>query len=369
MTSYISFCNKQTLNIIDDNFKEDVLNILSKKYYITIKDRSFYVIKKNNIKYMENNSYILSIKSLGALYYLFLTTINDINYCIYIDKKVKEGHNYPRMLIVNYRFDDSLYSDTLFEGELLKNNENEWCFIIINLHLFKGELQKNKTIVLRLSTVYKIFNDLYKKDNHLEICPLYIKRLFSYHELDTMIDEYIPNLNYKVRGIYFEGLKNAKRDKTNRLQNSNDHLYLFPRNMSFDKKKKVESLDNIILNKEKRNKQSMEKINIKYKCDNLDNLDNLDFSNKENITFMIRKTEKSDIYNLYCLDNDDIKKYGIAWINSLKISKKIAKGFRNKDSYNVSCKYSKEMEKWYPVEMTENKVDNFDSIIGYLEMN
>ena len=31
MTSYISFCNKQTLNIIDDNFKENVLNILSKK--------------------------------------------------------------------------------------------------------------------------------------------------------------------------------------------------------------------------------------------------------------------------------------------------------------------------------------------------
>ena len=113
MTSYISFCNKQTLNIIDDNFKEDVLNILSKKYYITIKDRSFYVIKKNNIKYMENNSYILSIKSLGSLYYLFLTTINDIKYCIYVDKKVKEGHKYPRMLIVNYRFDDSLYSDTL----------------------------------------------------------------------------------------------------------------------------------------------------------------------------------------------------------------------------------------------------------------
>ena len=185
---------------------------------------------------------------------------------------------------------------------------------------------------------------------------MYIKRLFSYHQLDTIIDDYIPSLNYKVRGIYFEGLKNSKRDKTNKLQNSNDHLYLFPRNMSFDKKKKVESLDKII------NKVKVEKKSMTSKTD-------LNLSNKENITFMIRNTDKSDIYNLYCLDNDEIKKYGIAWINSLKISKKIAKGFRNKDSYNVSCKYSKEMEKWYPVEITEDRVDTLDLIIKYLEVN
>ena len=175
---------------------------------------------------------------------------------------------------------------------------------------------------------------------------------------DKSLNEYLKYSNNIISGPH--KFKEVTRNPISK--GINDKFWI----LSFDKKKKVESLDNIILNKEKRNKQSMEKKNIKYKCDNLDNLD---FSNKENITFMIRKTEKSDIYNLYCLDNDDIKKYGIAWINSLKISKKIAKGFRNKDSYNVSCKYSKEMEKWYPVEMTENKVDNFDSIIGYLEMN
>ena len=38
---------------------------------------------------MENNPYILSIRSLGSLYYLFLTTIGEEKYCIYIDKKVK----------------------------------------------------------------------------------------------------------------------------------------------------------------------------------------------------------------------------------------------------------------------------------------
>lgn len=354
MTSYISFCNKQTLNIIDDNFKEEILNILSKKYYITIKDRSFYVIKKNNAKYIENNSYILSIKSLGALYYLFLTTIDDIQYCVYIDKKVKEGHKFPRMLIVNYRFDETLFNDTLFEGELLKNNDNEWIFIITNLLLNKGEIQKNKTIVLRLNTVYDILTNHYTKDNHMEICPLYVKRLFSYHQMDTIMNEYIPQLNYKVRGLYFEGLKNQKRDKKNKLQNCNDHLYLFPRNMSFEKTINkdidVTSYKSEIKKRERNKKEAK-----------------VDMANKEFITFMIRKTDKSDVYNLYCLDNEEIKKYGIAWINSLKMSKKIAKNFRQKDSYNINCKYSAEMEKWYPVDITEDRIDNIDTIIKYLD--
>jgi hypothetical protein len=354
MTSYISFCNKQTLNIIDDNFKESVLDNLSKKYYIKIKDRTFYVIKKNNIKFIENNSYILSIKSLGALYYLFMTTIDNINYCIYIDKKVKEGHNFPRMLIVNYRFDETIFNDTLLEGELLKNNDNDWLFIITNLLLYKGEIQKNKTIVFRLRTIYDILTNNYTKDDHMEICPLYVKRLFSYHELDTIMKEYIPTLNYKVRGLYFEGLKNQKRDKRNKLQNCNDHLYLFPRNMSFEKSVTKE-IDITSYKSEIKKKEEIKKSQV------------IDMTNKDFITFMIRKTDKSDIYNLYCLDNEEIKKYGIAWINSLKMSKKISKNFKQKDSYNVNCKYSKEMEKWYPLDITEDRIDNIDTIIKYLD--
>ena len=352
-TSHISFCNKQTLNIIDDDFKEQVLENLSKKYYITIKDRSFYVIKKNNIKFMENNSYILSIKSLGSLYYLFLTTIEDEQYCIYIDKKIKEGHKCPRMLIVNYRFDDAIFNDTLFEGELLKNNNDEWIFIIINLHLFKGELQKNRNIVQRLGTVYDMLTNNYLKDDHLEICPLYVKRLFSYHEMDTIFNDYMHNLNYKVRGIYFEGFKNVKRDRNNKLQNSNDHLYLFPRNYNVSKVDKIEGSTKIV------QKPVVKRQNNKK----------VDVSNKKNINFMIRKTDKSDIYNLYCMNGEDVHKLGIAWIDSLRTSKRIAKGFKTKDSFNVKCEYSTEMEKWRPLEITEERVDSLEVVEEFMKVN
>ena len=151
--------------------------------------------------------------------------------------------------------------------------------------------------------------------------PLYVKRLFSYHEMDKLFDEYIPSLNYKVRGIYFEGFKNQKRDKSNRLQNNNDHLYLFPRNMKFEKPK--EKIDITSYKSERKAKEYI--------------AEKVDVSGREFVTFMIRKTDKSDIYNLYCLEEEEIKKYGIAWIDSLRTSKKIAKNFKQKDSFNIQC--------------------------------
>ena len=73
-----------------------------------------------------------------------------------------------------------------------------------------------------------------------------LKRLFSYHEMDTIFNDYMPNLNYKVRGIYFEGFKNVKRDRNNKLQNSNDHLYLFPRNYNVAKVDKIDGSPKIV---------------------------------------------------------------------------------------------------------------------------
>ena len=43
---------------------------------------------------------------------------------ILIDKKTKPGHDYPKMFVVQYRFHDDLFYCTLFETELLRDNDN-----------------------------------------------------------------------------------------------------------------------------------------------------------------------------------------------------------------------------------------------------
>ena len=137
-TSKISFCGKQACNVVEDSFKEELLDILQKNYYISIKDKNFYIINSKNIRYIEKNPHILSVKSSGSLYYLFLTKINDQKFCFFIDKKIKEGHTYPRIISVNYRFDDSLFENTVFDGELLRDRDDIGYILLITL-FFIGE--------------------------------------------------------------------------------------------------------------------------------------------------------------------------------------------------------------------------------------
>jgi hypothetical protein len=346
--AYINFCDSRAYNLVDENLKQQIIDSLHDNYYVTISDRNFYVLGKKNTRYIENKPYFLSVKSLGSLYYLFLTQIEGKNYCIYINRRLKEGHKFPLMVSVMYRFSDNLFNHTLFDGELLRNNDNKWIFIINNLILDRGVLMKNKNIVKKLDRVYEILTHSYQKDEHMELCPLYVKRLFAYHEYDYIIKKYIPSLNYKTRRLYLEGIRENK-----------NYLFLFPRNQKFeivedreevkfvpDTKKEIE------LDFQEKKKKPMKKM----------------VSDRKNMVFMARKSDQPDIYHLYCLKGGEMKKYGIADSGGLKTSKKMRKFFLDsetgevKDNINISCIYSPNKEKWTPVELSAQRIDNVESI-------
>ena len=340
-TSKISFCNKQACNVVEDSFKEEILDILQKNYYVSIKDKNFYIINPRNIKYIEKNPHFLSVKSSGSLYYLFLTRIDQKNYCFFIDKKVKDGHKCPRIISVNYRFANELFENTLFDGELLRDRDENWLYIINNLVIHKGTLLKDKHINYKINLVYDILSNQYQKDSHLEICPLYVKRLFANHEFSYMMKTYIPSLNYNPRGIYFEGIRNL-----------NNHPFLFPRGQKFDKPVEVKeaTLENIP-KKKKIIRKSKEGL-----------------GNRKSLRFMVRKTDISDIYNLYCLKEDEIHKYGGAHIPNLKTSKYMRKAFADGvDNITMNCEYNEEMEKWKPIEITTDPVDDLSLVEEYLK--
>jgi hypothetical protein len=339
-TSKISFCNKQACNVVEDSFKEEILDILQKNYYVSIKDKNFYIINPRNIKYIEKNPHFLSVKSSGSLYYLFLTRIEQKNYCFFIDKKVKEGHNFPRIISINYRFADELFDNTLFDGELLRDKDENWLYIINNLVIHRGKLLKDKHINYKINLVYDILSNQYQKDSHLEICPLYVKRLFANHEFSYMVKTYIPSLNFNPRGIYFEGIRNL-----------NNHLFLFPRGQKFEKPIQTqETKDENVPKKKKIIRKTKEGL-----------------GDRKSLRFMVRKTDISDIYNLYCLKDDEIYKYGGAHIQNLRTSKYLRKLFsEGVDNITMNCQYNEKMEKWTPFDITSESVDDLNLVEEYL---
>jgi len=71
----------------------------------------------------------------------------------------------------------------------------------------------------------------------LDICPLVVKRFFSYNEYNELLTQFLPNLKYGVRGLYFNSL-NPKHA---------NHLFLYPKESKTRVIKKVDSNVNIIV--------------------------------------------------------------------------------------------------------------------------
>ena len=94
---------------------------------------------------------------------------------------------------------------------------------------------------------------------------------------------------------------------------------------------------------------------------------NASLGDRKILRFMVRKTDISDIYNLYCLKDDDIHKYGGAHIPNLKTSKYMRKAFSDGvDNITMNCEYNEKMEKWKPRERTTEPVDDLSLVEEYL---
>ena len=207
------------------------------------------------------------------------------------------------------------------DGELVKDKDNNWMFLISDLIVAEGVLLK-QNICNRINYLYEILDKKYREDKYIDICPLVVKKLFNYSEYNELITHFLPNLKYNVRGLYFNPL-NTKHAT---------HLFLYPQNKDTS-------------NTKDKTKQPTKKEIV--------------YSNKKNLTFEIKATIQPEVYELYCLD-ETIKsmiKYDNARISGLKTSKLISKLFKEKDRVFVNCKFNDKFAKWEPFEeSTEDKI-------------
>ena len=134
--SLIKFCDRYCINVKSDNDKQYLLDKIFNKYGIVVNKNNYLFYNKSN-KNIEKNAYILSIVSTGSPYILFLTRDRNTrkNRCYLIDCKIANGHKFPKILIVQYRFSERLYNDTIFHGELVKDNNKKWLYLINDIYV------------------------------------------------------------------------------------------------------------------------------------------------------------------------------------------------------------------------------------------
>lgn len=363
----ISFCDKVGWNIKDEKFKNKLLLDLENNYNIKIIVKHFEKYDPIiSIGKINKFPYLANLKSNGNPYLLYLTKINGINQIIFIDKKIQSGYTIPRVILTKLHFDDSLFNDTIIDGEMIKpKGENtNWLFLVNDIIVYKGNHLATINIIERLNILYKLFKTEYIADKY-DICKFQIKKYVYPTQLQYLVEEFAEQLPYKCRGIYFTPLYFTKK---NILYNFDDSLIKDTIRIKYQK-------NNIILKNdlEKLNEYIQDKDDIKSKV--IDDFKTNDFKINEtsneksqeqeqsqdrntntnsNIqNFYLEKTNLPDVYNLYTLDGE--KRDDII-IPTLKISKMMQKIFEFKN-FNVKilfeCNYNDKFKKWVPINCIE----------------
>tara|TARA_B100000900_G_scaffold412520_1_gene434492 strand:- start:2569 stop:3537 length:969 start_codon:yes stop_codon:yes gene_type:complete len=304
-----AFCGKKIDNVTENKTKEYILKDLSLKTNKNYNSRYAKVLNENYMKNLKNK-HIVNVKSGGAPYLLYITEINGNDYSFLIDKKIKQGYEYPKIFVLSYRFSKEVYKGTLFETELVRDNNNNWFLLLGDIYLYSGSSLQNTNIIERINTMHNILNEKYTKIDSI-ICPPMIKRFFDMNKIKYIIDEFIPSLNYISRGLYFVPLKCSY----------SNILYLFDRDKS-------------------------------------NNIHNKSVKNVTSVNFRIEKTMCPDVYELYLKENDILVKKGLACIPNYEKSVFINELFHNeKKEVYVQCVYNKDFKKWEPMKETDS-VDN-----------
>jgi hypothetical protein len=334
--SEISFCGCIGFNIKSDDTKKMILQKLEKTYGIKVVVKHYDRFEEKSMSIINNNLHLISARTNGNPYFLYLVKINFTNYCIFIDKKIQQGYYYPRMIIVHLFIEDSLFDkDVIFDGEMIKSTNNKWFYMINDILVSNGKYLGDLNLVRRMNLCYELLDKHYKVTN-TDIFKIMIKKYFTYDELNYILSEFIPSRQYTCRGLYFKPLYLKFRDI---LINFDDTLICKVERIKFKNVKNFLQLDDIenkaqddlvcqILVKEIENKE-IEKSNIRK--------------------FLAKKTNNPDVYELFDLNGTMID---IACIQNLNISKKMRLLFGNINlltKLEISCEFSEKFKKWIPL--------------------
>lgn len=336
-TGIISFCDRIAFNIKCSDAKDWILNELEKKYQIRILQKHWFKLDDQQFKYVLTIPHWACLRSNGNPYFVYFTRYEDVSQIMFIDKKVQPGYQKPRIILSKGQFNDDIFNNTLIEGEMVKDKQQQWVFLINDVLMYKGRYLIHEPLPKRLSYAYDMIQNHYKSDEWMDVCTYQVKKYFECSQ--SALEEMMllsKDLPYTNRGIYFVPHNLKYKPK---LVNFNDELIknVFRKikdNPEFQEKHQIVETN-----------KPISSINIHRPKENVS------YTTNEKMLWL-RKTEQPDIYDLYEQENS-LQKMGIASVPSLMLSKMLRAIFKNLNvatSVPFKCRYEEQFQKWIPVE-------------------
>ena len=361
------FCGKNTI-ILSSSIRNEIKKKLNNIGTFNITSKYYSFLSKKNVNNLKDNTYSVSLRSFGKAFVLFIINVNNKNYCVFINKKNEF------MNVVQLKFHKDLYNGTLFDGEIVKNENDKWIFIINDIVYYKG----NNLITDKFLNRQNILNNIFMNEfENIQNDNLFLtkKQFFEYRYIKDLVESYMINLNYKCSGLYFKNHNNF----------SDNYLFIFPECRSDTKiLNNGVTIDNQKVRVEPE-KSPIKKSISKEDMDLFGEIEDVNYNNNNDFEkpklktttckFLINPTTLPDIYELYCLgSNNQIEKLTHACVpdmetsnllksivNSENIFDSISEKIKNKSAIYVECNYHKDFKKWIPFKKT-NSMDQINLI-------
>jgi hypothetical protein len=220
-TGFISFCDRINFNIKSTDTKNEILNDL-KRFNIQILEKSWYKLDEKGTEHIQKMPHFACLRSNGNPYYMYFTKYDDIPIIYYIDKKIQPGYQVPRMILTKGRWDEELFTNTLMEGEMVKDTFGGWVFLINDLIAYKNTFLSHEPLPKRLEIAIDILHRCHIPDDIIDVCSFQVKQFAQATQEGTdELIELAKTLPYTSRGLYYWPFSNKYKPK---LINFDDNL-------------------------------------------------------------------------------------------------------------------------------------------------
>jgi hypothetical protein len=343
----ISFCDQVGFNIKSDETKKYILERLYAKYNLRIITKHFEkfddnMVAANNKSSIVNRPHMMCVRSNGNPYFLYLVKLNFTNYCIFIDKKIQQGYAYPRMIISHFKFDDCLFSDTIFDGEMARTTDGYWSYLMHDLVVCQAQHLTEANLIKRINLLYETLERYFTMDEN-DICQMHVKKYFHCNQGEYIMNTHITNVNYSCRGIYFKPLFLKFKDI---LLNFDDNL------ITKVDRQKYKHLKSFMLKEDENKLLDQETSSVKSSCSSnsssVSSIHRPSMSSpsssssshaNQGIIISTRRTNMPDVYELLETSNDKTtaipKVIGFACVPTLQVSKYMRTMFANKNIVDI----------------------------------
>jgi hypothetical protein len=327
---YVPFGDDSVGLIYDLDLKNKIIDYL----FNTIDLKNFRFNMLENIKQLETlqkNPHYVSPNFRGYSYYLLFLKINNIQYCIAIDKRKlsyhKEKINIRHVIMYSIKINtfNTMYRGSIFDSKLIKYDNNH-TMLINDCYILMG----NNLLTMNLNDKMKYISGIFKNKINNNSCSNFsfrINKLFKYEDLKNLINNIIPSSKLDTNGIVFfpeySGISKIFINKPQKI------------------KEKIEYTSN-----ENVNNESYQL--IKDFTDFL-KARSYSYENGKTKKLLLEKTNITDVYNIYTLNEKE--KLGIAHIPNLRISSLCNESFKDSQKNKFNCVYNDRFKKWTPLNL------------------